>query len=184
MGDPRRLRKKYDTPNHPWEKKRIEEEKKLVIEYGLKNKRELWRAQTLLRKYRHLARSLVGLPQEERADKEKVILGKMIDLGLIKEGGSLDDILSLKVEDILERRLQTLVWKKGMALTPKQARQFIVHGHIQVNGRRTTAPGMIVDKKTEPTIDWVKEPIQLAPPKQQAMVEAQDKAIGEGESNA
>ena len=184
MGDPRRLKKKYDTPNHPWEKQRIDEEKKLVIEYGLKNKRELWRAQTLLRKYRHLARSLVGLPAEERQDKEKVILGKMGSLGLIKEEGSLDDILSLKVEDILERRLQTIVWKKGLALTPKQARQFIVHGHVKVNGIRTTSPGMIVDKKTEATIDWVKEPIQLAPPKQETMVEAQDKAIEEGENNA
>ncbi len=183
MGDPRRLKKKYETPNHPWEKKRIEEEKKLVLAYGLKNKRELWRAQTLIRKYRHLARNLVGLPVEERAEKENTLLSKMESLGLIKEGGSLDDVLSLKAEDLLERRLQTVVWKKGLALSPKQARQLIVHRHIKVKGNITTAPGMIISKELEPTVDWAKQPLKLTPPQQQVAVEAQDKAI-EGEENA
>jgi len=177
MGDPRRLSKKYETPNHPWQRTRIAEEKKLVREYGLKNKRELWRAQTGIRKYRKIARDLVALPQEEREQKEGTLLTKLTKLGLVNDGGTLDDILSLKPEHMLERRLQTVVWKKGMSLTPKQARQFITHGQIRIKGNITTAPGLIVNKKLEQTIEWAKKPIQLQPPQEQANIEAQDTAI-------
>ena len=40
MGDPRKLRKKYYPPSHPWQKIRIDEEKILMKDYGFKNKKE------------------------------------------------------------------------------------------------------------------------------------------------
>lgn len=165
MGDPRKLRKKYKPPRHPWEKKRIEEESRLVRDFGLKNKKEVWKANTEVSKYRYLARELVGKSAEERKNKEAVLLGKVRKLGLLKEGGSIDDVLSLKVEDLLERRLQTLVWRKGFARTTTQARQFITHGHIAVDGRRVTSPSMIVDVNTEGKIKWYKKPLmEIAKP--------------------
>ena len=161
MGDPRRLRKKYEKPSKRWDKQRIIEERKLMEAYGLKNKKELWKLQTILRKYRHMARKLVGMPEEERKEKEETLLNKLIKMGLLKPGATLDDVLGLKVEDILDRRLQTQVYKKGLARTIKQARQFIVHGHIKVGDKRIRSPGYLVTVEEEDLIDWYKEPIQV-----------------------
>ncbi len=179
MGDPRRLKKKYEPPSHPWEKERILEEKKLMKEYGLKNKKEIWRAKTQIRKYRHMARELVGLAPEEREEKEKALLNKLERYGILPENSSLDDVLSLKTEDLLKRRLQTIVWKKGLARTIKQARQFITHGHIAVNGIKTTAPSMIIDLETEKTVGWYKEPLKIAieEPKQETGLEVIAKEV-------
>jgi small subunit ribosomal protein S4 len=161
MGDPRRLRKKYEKPFKRWDKQRIIEERKLMEAYGLKNKKELWKLQTILRKYRHMARKLVGMPEEERKEKEETLLNKLIKMGLLKPGATLDDVLGLKVEDILDRRLQTQVYKKGLARTIKQARQFIVHGHIKVGDKRIRSPGYLVTIDEENLIDWYKEQIQI-----------------------
>jgi small subunit ribosomal protein S4 len=160
MGHPRRLKKKWMGPKKRWDKERIIEEKKLMEDYGLKNKKELWKAKTIIRKYRHIARSLVGLPEDERAVKEEELLNKMRRMGLLSEDNlSLDAVLGLRVEDLLERRLQTIVYKKGLARTIKQARQFIVHGHIRVGEKRVRSPGHIVTVEEEPLVDWYREPI-------------------------
>lgn len=161
MGDPRRLRRKFEPPRHPWEKKRIEEEKKLMKDFGLKNKREIWKAKTEIAKYRHRARELVGIPVDERKEEEGVFLGKLVKLGLLKNDQGLDDILELKVEDLLERRLQTIVWKKGIARTPRQARQLITHGHISINGRKVTSPSMMINVELEKGIGWYGEPLKI-----------------------
>ena len=176
MGSPRRLKKKYETPSHPWEKERIKEENRFLKEYGLKNKREIWKAKTQLKKYRQQARQLVGLSGEERREAEKILVTKLQRIGILQEEAGLDEILSLKVEDILSRRLQTIVWKKGLALTPKQARQFITHGHISLKGRKVTAPGMIVELKDENEINWYGKPIELQKPKQETALETIEKA--------
>ncbi len=161
MGDPRRLRKKYEKPFKRWDKQRIIEERKLMEAYGLKNKKELWKLQTILRKYRHIARKLVGMPEETRKENEEILLNKLIKMGLLKPGATLDDVLGLKVEDILDRRLQTQVYKKGFAKTIKQARQFIVHGHIKIGDKRIRSPGYLVTIEEENLIDWYKEPIPV-----------------------
>ncbi|HEC72681.1 MAG TPA: 30S ribosomal protein S4, partial [Thermoplasmatales archaeon] len=150
MGDPKFARKKYETPSHPWDKDRIEAENALIKKYGLKNKREIWRAQTMLRKFRAQARSLLGKvtssdPQVKRETEQ--LLGRLHRLGILPENATLDDVLALDVESILKRRLQTIVYLKGLASTPFQARQFIVHGHICIDNRRVTAPGYMVLKK-------------------------------------
>lgn len=159
MGDPRRLRRKYKTPKHPWEKKRIEKESILMQSFGLKNKQEIWLADTEVSKYVHLAREVIGMPLEQRKSKEAALIGKLTKMGLLKEGESLDDVLSLTAEDLLDRRLQTVVWKRNFARTIDQARQFIVHGHITINGRKATSPGMIIGLDSAEKIGWYKKPL-------------------------
>ena len=58
MGDQKFQRKSYSTPRHPWEKDRIDYEREIVIKYGLKNKRELWKAEAILSSFRAQARTL------------------------------------------------------------------------------------------------------------------------------
>ena len=157
MGDPKFARKKYETPSHPWDKDRIEAENALIKKYGLKNKREIWRAQTMLRKFRAQARSLLGKvtssdPQVKRETEQ--LLGRLHRLGILPENATLDDVLALDVESILKRRLQTIVYLKGLVSTPFQARQFIVHGHICIDNRRVTAPGYMVLRKEENMIEY------------------------------
>jgi small subunit ribosomal protein S4 len=159
MGDPRRNRKTYETPRNPWEATRLSEEVELIKEYGLRNKRELWKAQSILRKYRRIARELQGIISvrglSEDVEKEvNAVLMRLKRVGVLEEDAQLNDILSLTVEDFLERRLQTLVYRKGLASTIKQARQFIVHGHIAIGGRRITVPSYLVPKEEEDLIDY------------------------------
>ena len=160
MGDPKKPRKKYITPIKPWDKVRLEREAPLVIKYGLRNKRELWRFQNLLRKYRRVARDLlakVHLPGREgqlAKAKAQQVIKKLNRMGILPENATLDDILNLKVEDFLERRLQTIVYRQGLARTIKQARQLIVHGHIAVDGRRVTSPSFIVERDMESKISY------------------------------
>ncbi|MEM2910565.1 MAG: 30S ribosomal protein S4 [Nitrososphaerota archaeon] len=140
MGDPKRHHKKYETPRHPWRADVLAEELRLLGEYGLRNKRELWRAAANLRKYRTIARSLFILSGEERKDKEGNLIGKLARLGVLSPTATLDDVLRLTVKDFLERRLQTVVYKLGMAASIYHARQLIVHGHVFVGDRKVKSP--------------------------------------------
>jgi small subunit ribosomal protein S4 len=149
--------KGYETPNHPYQGERIADEHNLVGQYGLRNKEELWRAQSELRDYRREARQLLGRvqgdPQAAAAESEE-FLTRLKKLGILQEDDGLDDILSLDVTDVLERRLQTVVYRKGLANTTKQARQFIVHGHVTVEGCRVTEPGKKVTIGEEDTVEF------------------------------
>jgi small subunit ribosomal protein S4 len=145
----------YETPNHPYQGERIAEESGLIGKYGLKNKEELWRAQSELRNYRREARKLLGRAQgdAEAADKEaEEFLAKLQRTGVLGAEDSLDDVLSLDVTDVLERRLQTVVYRKGLANTTQQARQFIGHGHVTVDGSRVTIPSYTVDVNDEDAV--------------------------------
>jgi len=146
MGDPKRLRKTYETPRRPFAE--LEEERKLLREFGLKNKRELWKAETILREFRRRARELQG--RGNKTEEER-LLKKLNELGF--EVKNLDDVLKLNVRDILSRRLQTVVYRKGLARSIKQARQLIVHGHIKIKGRRVTFPSFLVPKAIEDEIE-------------------------------
>jgi len=154
MGDPKKPRKKWIGPKHPWRKEVLEEEMILMGKYGLRNKRELWVAKTIAREFRHRARALLALPEEERKVQEKALLSKLYHLGVLPEGATLDDVLGLTAEHVLKRRLQTIVYEKGLGRTIHQARQFIVHGHIAIAGRRVTSPGYLVSKEEEELIDF------------------------------
>jgi len=154
MGDPKKPKKKYETPRFPWRSDILESELRLLGEYGLRNKRELWRHRTMLSKFRGIARSLLGTPASQRVVLEKQLLDKLKRLGILSEDAVLDDVLDLTVESILERRLQTLVFRKGLAKTIHQARQLITHGHIAINGKKVFSPSYIVPKNEEDKIEY------------------------------
>jgi len=151
MGDPRKLRKKYETPQRLWDAKRIEEERALRIEYGLRSVHELWRMEGELKKLRREARKLHALG-EKGVQQAEQILAKAKRYGWIKEGQKLDDLLGLTLREILERRLQTLVVKKGFAKSMKESRQLIVHRHISIGDHKIKAPSYLVTMAEEPTI--------------------------------
>ena len=149
MGDPKRQRKKYETPRFPWRRDVLEEELKLLGLYGLRNKHELWRHETILSKFRGNARSLIGKSLEERKKMEIELLVRLKKLGVLQETAVLDNVLDLTVEDILERRLQTIVFRKGLAKTIYQARQLVIHGHVNIGDQRVTVPSYIVPREKE-----------------------------------
>lgn len=154
MGDPKKQRKKYDTPRFPWRKDILQEELKLLGRYGLRNKHELWRHKTFLSKTRGIARSLIGKTPEERAKMENELLVRLKKLGVLPETAVLDNVLDLNIEDILERRLQTIVFRKNLSKTIYQARQLITHGHITIGKRRVTVPSYLVSKEEEAQIGY------------------------------
>ncbi len=154
MGDPRKQRKKFETPRFPWRTDVLESELKLLGQYGLRNKREMWRHKALLSKYRGIARSLLGMSVEERKKLEKKLLDRLYRLGILPETSVLDDVLVLALEDILERRLQTLVFQKGLAKSIYQARQFITHGHVAIAGRRVSSPSYLVLREEDAKITY------------------------------
>lgn len=164
MGDPKFSRRKYEKPSHPWEGERIKAENELLMKYGLKNKRELWRAQSFIRTLRAQSRELqarvrTGDKQAEVETKE--LLQRCARLALLPtEGATLNDVLALNTEAVLQRRFQTVIYRKGLAFTPAQARQFIVHGHTSISGRKVTIPGYMVKRGEEEQINYhVKSPI-------------------------
>lgn len=157
MGDPKFPDRKYERPSHPWEGERIKRESNLVFKYGLKNKKELWKAQSFLREIRRQSRYLQARNRtgDAQAAKEtELLLQKCRRLGLIQENADLNDLLLIKLEDVLARRLQTVAFKRGMAHTIWQARQFIVHGHVSMGGRRLTVPGYMVRKGEDELIAY------------------------------
>ena len=154
MGDPKKQRKKYDTPRFPWQIDALEAELKLLGQYGLRNKREIWRHKTLLSKYRGIGRSLLGMSVVERRIQEKQILDKLHRLGILPDAAALDNVLDLALEDILGRRLQTLVFQRGLAKSIQQSRQLITHGHIAIEGRRVSSPSYLVLKDEETKITY------------------------------
>lgn len=152
MGDPRKPHKTFQTPRHPWRKEQLEEELRLLGEYGLRNKRELRRHETQLSQIRGIARTLLGATEEQRAQLERQYLKRMARLGVLPETANVDNILDLNVKDLMERRLQTIVFRTGLARTIHQARQFVNHGHISVGGGIVSVPGYQVRKDEESRI--------------------------------
>ncbi|WP_096389158.1 30S ribosomal protein S4 [Halopenitus persicus] len=147
--------KAYETPNHPYQGERIAEEADLVSRYGLKNKEEFWRAQSELRNMRREARRLLGEAQgdvEAAQEAGSEFIARLRRLGILGETDDISAVLSLDVTDLLERRLQTVAYRKGLASSTKQARQFIVHGHVTVDGARVTRPSKKVDTTAEETV--------------------------------
>ena len=152
MGDPRKAKKLYRRPRMIWTTDQLNAELYIMGSYGLRNKRELWKAQTEVARIRNQARALLALSAEARAEKEKRLLNFLNRLGLAKEGATLDDILNLKIEDLLERRLQTIVMKKSGIKSPYQARQLVSHRHVSIGNRKVNIPGYLVRTEEEPQI--------------------------------
>lgn len=157
MGDPKKQKKKYDSPRNPWGREQISAELQLIGEYGLRNKRELLKARTALSRIRGIARSLLGKEESERVKLEDDFLQSLSRKGILPENANIDDVLDLDIKDILERRLQTLTFRKGLAKTIHQARQIISHGHILIGKSAVSIPSYMVARKDEPNIKLTPE---------------------------
>ena len=151
MGDPRKQRRKYERPTHPWKAERITEEKEICNKYGLKNRKELWRVKSKIRRFRQQARNLLASSGEEVMKEKKELFDKLTRLGIL-ENPTIEDILAIKAEDLLERRLQSQVYSKGIANTVKEARQLITHNHVIVGNRVITIPSYTISKAEEDNI--------------------------------
>jgi small subunit ribosomal protein S4 len=152
LGDPRKPRKTYQTPRHPWRKEQLEAELHLLGEYGLRNKRELRRHETMLSQIRGIARSLLGATEEQKSEVESQYLKRLARLGILPESASVDNILDLSVKDLMERRLQTIVHRSGLAKSIHQARQFVSHGHVSIAGQIVSVPSYLVKRDEESRI--------------------------------
>lgn len=178
MGDPRRIKKKWSKPGHPWQKERIEEERKLLYEYGLKNKTEIWKTNSLLKNYTDQAKKLIAATGKQAEKERTQLVQRLAKYGLVKHGAKLDDVLELTIKKILDRRLQTIVSKKSMAHTIKQARQFITHEHVLVKGKVLTSPAYLVKLEEEPTIAFVTTSTLSSPDHPERNLQMQVKMAG------
>jgi len=152
MGDPKTPRRVWKKPKRPLNYDLMMDELKILGTFGLKTKRELWKANTELSRLRLQARSLLALRQEDREQKEPILINSLSKIGLVDKNSTLDDVLNLQVADLLSRRLQTIVQRKLYFKTPYQARQAIVHGHIMIGERVVTIPSYTVKIDEEPKI--------------------------------
>ncbi len=152
MGDPKYPRKVWRKPKRPFNYELKMEELKTLGTFGLKTKRELWKARTELSRLRKQARSLLALRQEVRQEKEPILMKSLSKIGLVGDDSTLDDVLNLQVIDLLSRRLQTVVLKKFGFKTPYQARQAVVHGHIMIGDRIVNIPSYTVSTEEENNI--------------------------------
>lgn len=159
MGYPGKNHKQYEKPTRKYEKVRQADEMRLLINYGLRNKRELWKSQFVLRRFRHAARAITamssaGVDPKVVETKKRQMLEHLERMGFLGADADIGNVLSLKVEQQLERRLQTIVYRRGLARSPKQARQFVTHGHIMIAGRKVTIPGYHVNRVEEGQISY------------------------------
>jgi small subunit ribosomal protein S4 len=157
MGDPKYPRKAWRKPKRPLNYELKMEELQTLGTFGLRTKRELWKAHTELSRVRQQARSLLALTQKVRAEKEPILLKSLVRIGLVKNDATLDDVLNLKPTDLLARRLQTIVSNKLGFKTPYQARQAVIHGHIMVGDRKIDIPSYTVTVEEESNIHFSPE---------------------------
>ncbi len=154
MGDPKKLKKKYNTPIHPWNKNAIEQERILTKEYGLTNKKEIYIATSFLKKYKEIAKKLIATKTAQAEKEKKQVVEKLQKYGFLQVGSSLDQILGLETKDVMERRLQSLLFRKGFSRSMKQARQFVTHRHIIIGKKQITSPSYMLTLEEESSLTF------------------------------
>ena len=159
MGDIKNFRKDWNKPKRPFNFELKMEELKILGTFGLKTKRELWKARTELSRVRNQARSLLSLRQEVREKEEPILIHSLSRIGLVEQSATLDDVLNLEINDLLSRRLQTIIMKKFYFKTPYQARQAISHGHILIGDRVVNIPSYVVKVDEEEQVKLTPESI-------------------------
>ena len=157
MGDPKYPRKVWRKPKRPLNYELKMDELQTLGTFGLRTKRELWKAHTELSRVRQQARSLLALTQKVRDEKEPILLKSLARIGLISNEATLDDVLNLKPTDLLARRLQTIVSNKLGFKTPYQARQAVIHGHIMIGDRKIDIPSYTVTVEEENSVHFTPE---------------------------
>ena len=160
MGEPKFSRSRTQTPTHPWKQARIDEEHDLKERYGLKKvggMREIWREKSALRRHRNQAMKLIGRVDSTEghyAKEKEQLLNSLTKKGLLQTGADVGDVLEINVEHMLSRRLQSVVYYKGLAPSMRAARNLIVHGHICIGDQRMTVPGYHVLKEEEDSLQY------------------------------
>ena len=160
MGEPKFSRSRTQTPTHPWKQARIDEEHDLKERYGLKKvggMREIWREKSALRRHRNQAMKLIGRVDSTEghyAKEKEQLLNSLTKKGLLQTGADVGDVLEINVEHMLSRRLQSVVYYKGLAPSMRAARNLIVHGHICIGDQRMTVPGYHVLKEEEDSLKY------------------------------
>merc|ERR1719291_1346348 len=130
---------------------------KLIGEFGLKNKREVWRTQLALARIRKAARVLLTLDEKDpkRLFEGSALMRRLLRLGVIDETKQqLDYVLALKSADFLERRVQTQVFKHGLAKSIHHARVLIRQRHVRVGKQIVNIPSFLVRVESEKHIDF------------------------------
>lgn len=182
MGDPRYPRRAWRKPKRPLNYDLKMDELKTLGGFGLRTKRELWKARTELSRLRQQARSLLALGEEARGEREPVLIRSLERIGLVKPGSGLDDVLNLQVNDVLARRLQSIVMKKMDFRTPYQARQAVVHGHIMIGERIVDIPSYTVTVDEEASVRLLPgSPLAEVLEANKRLAESSDAEGGEGE---
>ena len=155
MGLPVKHRKKYVSHKKRWDKQTIVEESKLTQDYGLKNKNEIRKIEFMVSKFKGIAKQLNTTAEASSGEDAKRFIAKLKERGFVPENSeSLDDVLDIKVRNVLERRLSNILYKHKLARTPTQARQFIVHGHVIVGGKVVNSPSYLVSLTEELTVGF------------------------------
>jgi small subunit ribosomal protein S4 len=165
MGDPKRIRKKYVRSKLMWNAARISRDHELKEKFGLKNLRELWKATTEVSRIRRNAREVLSNRSTEKVGKD--MISRLSRYSIVGKEAKIDDLLGVTAEAILGRRLQSIVFRSGLAKTPKQARQLIAHGFIAINGRKVKSAGYMVSLDEETRIGYYK-PFDLNPAQPEA----------------
>lgn len=156
MGGLVKHRKKYVSHKKRWDKKVIVDEAVLVNDYALKNKREIRKVELEISKIKKIAKELNRTTQTKESDTAKNFIEKLKNNGYLNaDATSLDEVLDIKLRNLLERRLTNIVYKAKLARTPVQARQFVVHRHITVNGQLIDSPSFMVPLNLEHTVSFV-----------------------------
>ena len=155
MGDPKKQRKKYSKPSHPWQKERILEEKEMLKAYGLRRKNEIWKMNSILKNFSSQAKRLITEKTRQVELERNQLLKKLNTLGILDKNAKIADALSITLNGLMERRLQTLVYRKNLARSIKQARQFIIHKHVMIGDKTITVPSYLVSVEEESLIQFV-----------------------------
>lgn len=180
MGAPRLNRRKHERPGNMWDSQRIASDNALMNEYGLRSMKEIWKVQTEVSKLRKNVRSLLSAKQ---SGVESDIISRLIKTGVVQSGSGIDALLDLNERKLLDRRLESIVFRKGLAKSMLQARQLITHGFISVNGKRVRVPGYIVKVDEEMGISYYK-PISIEAPAHAAAPQVPAQETQENESQS
>jgi len=159
MGDTKNFRRIWKKPKRPLNFDLKMDELKILGTFGLKTKRELWKARTELSRVRNQARSLLALRQDVREQKEPILMNSLSKVGYVQSDATLDDVLNLEINDLLGRRLQTIVQKKFYFKTPYQARQAVSHGHVLIGDQIVNIPSYLVKVDEEDKVKLTSESV-------------------------
>ena len=159
MGDTKNFRRVWKKPKRPLNFDLKMDELKILGTFGLKTKRELWKARTELSRVRNQARTLLALRQDVREQKEPILMNSLSKVGYVQSDATLDDVLNLEINDLLARRLQTIVQKKFYFKTPYQARQAVSHGHVLIGDQIVNIPSYLVNVDEEDKVKLTSESV-------------------------